>query len=294
MDIAELRAFIAVAEAGTYFGAAKALGLSRTTLRRQVASLEARAGLPLLEATRRGVVPTAAGQVLAHQGRVMMHEVSALLASIREVGQAPSGILRLVLPSGLPPHAVVPLWSSVRAACPHLRVDARTSDHPLDEPLDDVDLAVHFGEVAPGSRWISHVVLEVEERLIASRDYLAARGTPTTIDGLLGHDLLAWRSPGADPTVWPTRKGGSFLVEPVVVSTDVHMLRHCCIAGYGIGLLPDAGLPDPGVPADTLVQVMPGLVGRTRALRVSVPAALAEIPRVKAIVDGLRRFAGGL
>ncbi len=294
MDIAELKAFIAVAETGSYFGAAKWLGLSRTTLRRQVASLEARAGVPLLEATRKGVVPTAAGQLLAHQGRTMMHEVSALLASIREVGQAPSGTLRIVLPVGLPPHAVVPLWASVRAAYPHLRVSTRTSDHPLDDPLADVDLVVHFGEIAPGGRWLSHIVMHVEERLIASRSYLAARGTPTTIEELLEHDLLAWQAPGCDPRTWTTRTGSTFLVEPVAVSTDIHMLRHCCISGFGIGLVPDAALPDPGVPPDALVQVMPGIVGRTRALRVSVPAALAEIPKVKMILDSVRRFVGAL
>lgn len=117
---------------------------------------------------------------------------------------------------------------------------------------------------------------------------------PTTIEELLRHDLLAWQAPGADAKTWTTRTGSTFLVDPVVVTTDIHMLRHCCISGLGIGLLPDAVLPDPGFAPDTLVHVMPGVVGRTRALRVSVPAALAEIPKVKMVLDSVRRFVGAL
>lgn len=294
MDIAELRAFIAVVESGSYFGAAQWLGLSRTTLRRQVASLESRAGVPLLEATRKGVAPTAAGQVLARQGRAMMQEVSALLASIREVGQAPSGTLRVVVPTGLPPHALLPLWAALHAAHPKLRVLARSSDDPLREPLAEVDLAVHFGEEAPRGHWLSHVVMRVPERLLASRDYLARRGTPARIEDLASHDLFSWSAPGEDPEVWSTVTGTSFRVQPVLVSTDIHLLRQACIAGMGIGFLPDATLPDPGVEPGTLVAVLPAIVGRERALRASVPAALAEIPKVKIILDRIRQFVGAL
>ncbi|WP_438016494.1 LysR family transcriptional regulator [Sorangium sp. So ce315] len=69
MDLEELRAFLAVVEAGSYLGAARALSTSRTTLRRQVAALEARAGVPLIEGVRQGVQPAEAGQVLAARGR---------------------------------------------------------------------------------------------------------------------------------------------------------------------------------------------------------------------------------
>src|SRR5690349_12645527 len=121
MDLEELRAFISVVETGSFLGASRSLGVSRTTLRRHVASLEARAGVPLLDVVRQGVQPTEAGQTLVHHGRTMMQEAGALLASIREVGHAPSGTLRVVLPVGLPPHLLTPLFGAVRSAYPALR-----------------------------------------------------------------------------------------------------------------------------------------------------------------------------
>lgn len=294
MDLEELRAFIAVVEHGSFLGAARSLGTSRTTLRRHVGSLEARAGVPLLENGRHGVAPTEAGHVLVRQGRTMMQEASALIASLREVGQAPSGTLRVVLPVGLPPHVLTPLFTALRGAYPRLSFHCRFSNDPLNEALADVDITAHFGQDAPRGHWISHVVARVREHLIASRTYLGRRGTPRTIEDLAGHELLAWQAPGEDARVWRTLTGVAFTVEPVLIATDIHLLRSCCLAGAGIALVPDALLPDPGVEADTLLPVLVDVVGQERAVRVSVPAALAEIPKVKMVIDHVRAFVGAL
>jgi DNA-binding transcriptional LysR family regulator len=294
MDLEELRAFIAVVEIGSFLGAARLLGVSRTTLRRHVGSLEARAGVPLLESVRQGVLPTEAGQVLARQGRMMMQEASALLASIREVGHAPSGTLRVVLPVGLPPHVLTPLFAAVRSTYPKLHFHCRFSNDPLGEALVNVDIAAHFGEDAPRGPWISYVVLRVREWLIASRAYLERRGTPRTIDDLKHHELFAWQAPGEDARVWRTLKGMPFTVQPALIATDIHFIRSCCISGLGIGLMPDALLPDPGLDADTLVPVLSDVVGQERPIRISVPAALSEIPKVKVVVEHVRRFLGEL
>lgn len=294
MDLEELRAFITVVQEGSFLGAARSLGMSRTTLRRHVASLEARAGVPLLESVRHGVLPTEAGQVLALQGRTMMQEASAILASIREVGHEPSGTLRVVLPVGLPPHVLTPLFAALRSAYPKLYFDCRFSNDPLGEALVDVDIAVHFGMDAPKGRWISHVVLRIREWLIASRSYLEQRGAPRTIEDLKHHELFVWQAPGEDARVWHTLKGMPFTVQPALIATDIHFIRHCCISGLGIGLLPDALLPDPGLGADALVPVLPDVVGQERPVRISVPAALSEIPKVRMIIEHVRRFLGDL
>jgi len=294
MDLQELRAFIAVVETGSYLGAARSLGVSRTTLRRQVGSLEARAGVPLLESTRQGISPTEAGHLLAQKGRTMMQEASALLASIREVGHAPSGTLRVILPVGLPPHLLTPLFAAVRSAYPQLHFHLRFSNDPLSEALVDVDIAVHFGEDAPKGPWISHVVLRVREWLIASRAYLERCGTPRTIDDLRHHELFAWQAPGEDARVWRTLKGMPFTVQPSLIATDIHFIRYCCISGLGLGLVPDALLPDPRLEADVLVPVLPEVVGQERPVRVSVPAALSEIPKIRLVIDHVRGFLGKL
>jgi DNA-binding transcriptional LysR family regulator len=290
MDLEELRAFLDVVETGSFLAAAESLGVSRTTLRRRVEALEARAGVPLLKSTPQGIVLTEAGGVLAERGRIMMQETSALLQSIREVGQEPSGLLRVVMPVGLPPHLFTPLFGFLRSTWPQLSVHARFSGDPLGEPLDDVDMAVHFGEDSPRGPWLSHVVMRVQEGLLASREYLERRGTPRSLRELRGHELFSWEAPGDDARSWPTLQGAAFKVEPALITPDIHMIRSCCIAGLGIGLVPSIELDDPGIPEGLLVPVLPDVVGRERPVRISVPEALAEIPKIKQVLAHIRQF----
>jgi hypothetical protein len=49
-------------------------------------------------------------------------------------------------------------------------------------------------------------------------------------------------------------------------------------------------LPDPGVPDGTLVSVLPDVVGRDRAIRVTVPEALADTPNVRMVLERGRAF----
>lgn len=290
MDLEELRAFLDVAETGSFLAAAEALGVSRTTLRRRVEALEARAGVALLKSTRTGILLTEAGEVLAQRGRIMMQETSALLASIREVGRAPAGLLRVVLPVGLPPHLLTPLFGLLRTRYPLLRVQASFSDDPLGEPLDNVDMAVHFGEDSPKGPWLSHVVLSAHEGLIASADYLRRRGTPRSVEQLRDHELFSWAAPGEDACLWPMRGGLSFRVEPALIAPDIHLIRSCCLAGQGIGRVPGVALAEVMGAEEGLVPVLPEVVGRERAIRISVPEALSEIPKIKLVLGHIRDF----
>lgn len=291
MDLEELRAFLAVVETGSFLGAERNLKMPRATVRRRVDALEARAGVSLIMKTREGVAATEAGAVLAHRGRQMIQEATALVASIREIGQEPSGVLRVMLPVGLAPHALVPAFDAVREAYPRLSVHARFSSDPVSGLLDDVDVALHFGPRATEGPWLSFELLRMQEHLIAHPSYLARRGTPTSLESLRQHTLFAWESPGEDPRVWPLRSGATFTVEPRLIASDIHLLRQCVLAGLGMALLPDAMLPDPGADSEGIVQVMATEVGRERSLRAVVPTVLSEVPKVKAVLSHIRAFA---
>lgn len=294
MDLEELRSFLTVVERGSFLSAAESLGMSRTTLRRRVDALSARAGVPLLESSQQGVVLTPAGEMLARRGKLMVQEASALLASIREVGHEPSGLLRVMLPVGLPPFVLTPMFAALRSAYPKLRVHCRFFDDPLSELLVDVDLIVHFSENVPKGPWCSYELLRVREWLLASRSYLEQRGTPGSIEELSGHELLAWQAPGTDGHIWPAMDGTTFQVEPSLIATDIHFVRQCCIAGLGIALVPDAMWVDPDVDTGTLVPVLEHLVGTKRKVRVTIPEALSELPKLKMVLGRIRGFVKAL
>ena len=159
MDLEELRAFLAVADSGSFLTAAKSLRLSRATLRRRIDQLEARAGVMLVDRT--GVLLTEAGTMLAGRGRLMVQEASALIESVREVGAEPAGVLRILLPVGLPPHLLTPLLGFVRARYPRISYRVHFSDDPVGGIIENVDLALHFGDRSPSGPWVSREMVRV-------------------------------------------------------------------------------------------------------------------------------------
>jgi DNA-binding transcriptional LysR family regulator len=293
MDLEELRAFLHVVDAGSFLAGADALGISRSTLRRRVDALEARVGVRLLESTKQGIVLTDAGRVIAGRGRALHAEATALVQTAREVSEVPSGVMRVLLPVGLPPHALVPIVAGMRMAYPTVSFVGRFSDDPIGESLSGVDLAVHFSDGPPKGRFVSYELLRVREWLVASRDYLARRGTRASIADLPRHDLLAWQAPGEDAHQWPLLTGKTFRVDPVLIGTDIHLMRQGALAGLGIALVPDAMMADPGFPPDALAPVLPDVVGRERGLRLTVPEMIAEVPKIKMVLDRVRAFIAG-
>jgi DNA-binding transcriptional LysR family regulator len=254
-----------------------------------VESLEARAGVSLLARSHSGVVPTAAGELLARQARTMLRETHALLDALRDLGDEPAGDLRVGIPLGLPTQALALLFGLCQAEFPRLRLQVRVSNDPLAELLEHVDIALHLGHGLPAGRWCTHTLVHTNAGLRASRSYLRRHGVPRSVAELEHHVLLGWHAAGEDPKRWPLREGGTFNVDPTLTCADQHALRRLAHLGFGIALLPDADAPEFDDDDDALMPVLDGVVGCTRELQVVVPEVLAETGRMRAILDQLAR-----
>ena len=77
-EIAELRAFCAAVDLGTLGKAAVSLKISQPALSKRLRALEAAAGAKLLERSRRGVVPTAAGRRLYPEARRLLEQADVV------------------------------------------------------------------------------------------------------------------------------------------------------------------------------------------------------------------------
>lgn len=82
MTMTQLRAFLALAEAGSFAGAATATGLSQTAVHRAVGDLEHMSGGKLVERRGRVVWLNAAGKRLARGTRLAMAEMTAAISDL--------------------------------------------------------------------------------------------------------------------------------------------------------------------------------------------------------------------
>ena len=286
MDLEETRAFLAVVDNGSFKAAAETVKQPRATLRRRVEALEARAGVPLLERSRTGVLPTAAGELLARQGRVMLRETTALLSALREIGDEPSGDIRVGVPRGLPHHSLAVIMSEFQARFPRTRLHLQVSDDPCAELSGRIDLALSFANKTPHGRWQQHALVRIDEHLAASRDYLQCHGIPQTPEDLDHHKLLVVSDDSEASARWPSRGGGgSFAVTPSMTTTEPELLAEFARLGCGIALLPAP--PPEHSDNEVLIPVLEDHVGRRRELFVVYPDVASDAPKIRAFVEHL-------
>ena len=95
MEIRQLRAFLAIAEAKTFTAGARQVNITQAAISMQIRQLEESVGLPLFTRTPRRVILTEAGELLIHRARKILREHSAALAEIAEIAGAEHGRLRI-------------------------------------------------------------------------------------------------------------------------------------------------------------------------------------------------------
>src|SRR4029077_18366916 len=97
-SIAEMSAFVAIAERASFARAAKQLGVSRSSLSESLRALEERLGLRLISRTTRSVAVSEAGERLLAQLRPLLDNFDAALESVNAFRDSPAGHLRIPLP----------------------------------------------------------------------------------------------------------------------------------------------------------------------------------------------------
>jgi LysR family transcriptional regulator, low CO2-responsive transcriptional regulator len=95
MEIRQLKAFLAIAEAKTFTAGARQVNVTQAAISMQIRQLEDEVGLPLFTRTPRRVILTEAGEHLLERARKILREHDAALAEISELAGAEHGRLRI-------------------------------------------------------------------------------------------------------------------------------------------------------------------------------------------------------
>jgi DNA-binding transcriptional LysR family regulator len=100
MEIRQLKAFLAIAEAKTFTAGARRVNVTQAAISMQIRQLEEEVGLQLFTRTPRRVILTEAGEYLLERARKILREHDSALAEIAEVAGAEFGRLRIGTASG--------------------------------------------------------------------------------------------------------------------------------------------------------------------------------------------------
>ncbi len=145
MEIRQLKAFLAIAEAKTFTAGARQVNITQAAISMQIRQLEESVGLPLFTRTPRRVILTEAGEMLLGRARKILREHDAALAEIAEIAGAEHGRLRIGSASAMFATAQLPaILERLKTAFPNaeITVSSGTSQTLVDKiQHGDIDIA---------------------------------------------------------------------------------------------------------------------------------------------------------
>lgn len=257
-----MQTYLRVAELASFTQAAASLGLPKASVSAAVQQLEALLGTRLLHRTTRRVQMTQDGQVVFERCQDLLADLDELTTMFRAAPSALTGRLRVDMPLGVSRTLIMPRLPEFLRDHPGLSVELSSTDRRVDLVREGFDCVLRVGALGDSSliaRPLGHYRLLT----CASPDYLAAHGTPRTLDDLAAHQLVHYvstlgaRSPGFE--YQDLAAGGETRFVPMAGAVTVNnseSYQAACLAGLGLIQAPEVGLR-PLIDSGRLVEVLP-------------------------------------
>jgi LysR family transcriptional regulator AphB len=240
VDLNDVALFVQVVRAGSFAEAARRAGMPANTASRRVQELEEQLGLRLLHRSTRRLTLTDAGEAFYARCAADVQSLSEASIELAEGSRLAIGKVRIAAAADFLNWFQMDWVAEFLAAHPRVRLEFILSDARADMVSEGIDVAIRAGQVVEPT-FVARRIGSSRASLVASPAYLAARGTPQSVDDLATHDCIA-TPPTAGHTVWhldgpegpvAVRVAGRFYANVAQV------LLKASLAGLGIVLLPD-------------------------------------------------------
>ncbi|MEC5159524.1 MULTISPECIES: LysR family transcriptional regulator [unclassified Janthinobacterium] len=244
LDLNHLRYFVAIVDAGSFAGAARAMALPTSNVSRHLAQLEDSLSARLLERHTRALRLTETGRQLYQRARPMMDDMAALERELRHSDGAFSGTLKLCLPAEFGARLLGPVVAEFCAAHPRVDIECHTGMAGRDVVRDDVDVSILFRRGVPDdSAAIQLPLLSLASCVVAAPQLLARCGVPVTTRQLQQLPCISTLA-ALNGTPWHFVDAGG-RARPVAVRARYRvdsgdMARAAALAGVGFAMLAEA------------------------------------------------------
>ncbi|MET0732721.1 MAG: LysR family transcriptional regulator [Casimicrobiaceae bacterium] len=290
--------FVAVARLGSFTAAAAELGVTKSAVGRAVSRLEARLGAKLLHRTTRRLTLTRDGEAWLERCVAALAELDQGEDTLSIARRAPSGRIRIDLPSALGRLFIMPLLLDLAGRFPALELNVSFTDRQVDVIVEGIDLVVRIGILHDTPDLIVRS-LGVQQLVICGTPaYLAARGTPLSAADLANHDcIVGWRR--EHNVTWLLKQVDGSIAHHIIPVKheigDFEMLLTAVRAGRGIAQLP-LWLVGDDLRRGNLVTVLDGMSGGELPISLLWPRTRTLAAKIRVVIDEIarnaHRFAG--
>jgi DNA-binding transcriptional LysR family regulator len=208
-DLANLAAFVAVADQRSFRAAAARLGVTPSALSHSMRQLEERLAVRLLHRTTRSVSATDAGQRLLSELRPAIEQIAGALENLNKERLRPMGRLRIYATSQLVATAVVvPIWDRFLSTFPEVHLEVHVGDAPIDIVAEGYDAGIGPQDRAAADMIATRVTGPMKMALVGAPAYFARQRTPRTPDDLTRQSCIQSRLATGSPLLWELVRSG--------------------------------------------------------------------------------------
>ncbi|MBB3141800.1 LysR family transcriptional regulator [Halomonas organivorans] len=239
----DLAVFVAVGREGNFTRAAAHLGVSPSAVSQTMRSLEERLGVRLLTRTTRSVTRTEAGEKLLREVAPLLEQIDAQVAAVAEWRERPAGTVRITADEFATRYMLWPRLAPLLETYPELTVELTTDYGLTDIAAARFDAGVRLGGIIDADMIAVPIGPRMRLVTVASPDYLARHGNPSTPEALTAHRCINLRLPTHGGLfAWEFGSGEHEFrvrVDGPLILNSVFQILDASLAGVGLAQLPD-------------------------------------------------------
>jgi DNA-binding transcriptional LysR family regulator len=280
--------FANVVDHGSFSATARSLGLTPSSVSRQIGHLESRLGVRLLQRSTRKVSLTEEGHSLYERCAEIAHEVEETEALARSLSGRPQGTLRIATTVAFGKAQLLPVLSPFLERYPELHIALDLTDRRVDLTEARHDIAIRFSEQIEDATMMARKLATNDRVVCAAPAYIETHGAPKTPAELAEHNCLrvstvdGWND-------WHFGQGGdetSFRAEGNFEANSSDGVYHAALAGIGIARL-STYLVGPDLRSGRLVRLMPEHSAEKADIFAVYPSRHNLAPKIRAFIDHL-------
>jgi DNA-binding transcriptional LysR family regulator len=258
-NLADLSAFVAVADHLSFRAAASQLGVTPSALSHSMRQLEERLSVRLLHRTTRSVSLTDAGRRLLDRLRPAINQIAGALEDLNQERQRPMGRLRIYAIHLAAAAVVAPIWGRFLSTYPEIHLELAMGEATIDIVSKGFDAGIGPRNRAPADMIAVRVTGPIKIAVVGAPSYFARRRPPRTPDDLARHICVQYRQVAdGDVLVWRferNRKSRRVSVDGQVMVNDIDLAVRAAVDGLGIAYTTEA-VAEPFLQSGQLVRVL--------------------------------------
>src|SRR5947207_1057188 len=289
-----VEAFLRVARHRSFRKAATDLGVTPSAMSQAVRTLEARVGAALFIRTTRSVGLTEAGERFLSRAKPAFEELVAASEVARDLGQRPTGLLRLTVPRAVVPILLEPLIASFCQAYPEVEVEIAASGELTDLAAEGFDAGIRLGQFIEADMISVRLTPPFPLVVVGSPNYLRRRNPPERIADLPQHPCLRMRGSNGSIAPWSLLDGNKpveAIVSGPLIARDFPTVLGAAVEDMGLAQVPGpiaAGL----VKAGKLVRVLEPFAPMAPGVFLYYPSRHQMMPKLRAFIDHVKSRSG--